>query len=324
MTGMKSYLLFIALTAAGFLSPGSMAFSAKISAINTSCFYSGEDCGGASTAILIEGMIEKGDAKKFSSLVWTKLFGERGPNTFPVILRSPGGSVYEAMEIGNLIRRLMLGTLAPISDVQNRPLCLELEAFPERRASCVCASACFLIYAAGAPRNAGYVLLHRPFVDQRDNARLSLDSSTKLMATTQKDVSDYLARMEIPREYVETMFSTPSNMGVPIEHSAMRDRIAGYPSAIQEWLMAKCRTTTYGQNIAAIEAGILGGGGDKFFNEWSRQDKARNACEEDALSAKRNAAAWDWGPELAPPEQAENLKAWGRIFKEADKQSGRN
>jgi hypothetical protein len=161
-------------------------------------------------------------------------------------------------------------------------------------------------------------------VDRRDNARLDLDTSTKLIAKMRNDVGAYLRRMEIPSEYVETMFATPSNMGVPIEHAAMRDRVAGYPKAIEEWLMAKCQTNTYGQNIAAMEAGIFGGGGENFFKGWSRRDRARDACERSALSAKRDAAEWEWGPELASPEQAENLRAWGRIFQEMDRKSGGN
>jgi hypothetical protein len=101
---------------------------------------------------------------------------------------------------------------------------------------------------------------------------------------------------------------------------------ADFPSqlSIQEWLMAKCRTNTYGQNVAAMEAGIFGGGGDAFLNEWSRQNSARNKCEINALGPKRSAAEFEWGPDLASPEQAESLRAWGRIFQQMDQQAGHN
>jgi hypothetical protein len=99
------------------------------------------------------------------------------------------------MEIGRLIRRLMLETMAPFP-VGGRPYCPEVATFPDKALSCVCASACFLIYAGGVPRNMAYVLLHRPYVDPLDNARLDVDTSSKVVGRMRDDVNAYLQYME--------------------------------------------------------------------------------------------------------------------------------
>ena len=215
----------------------------------------------------------------------------------------------------------MLETAAPFP-VDGRPYCPEVTTFPSRASSCVCASACFLIYAGGVPRNMAYVLLHRPYVDPLDNARLDVDMSSKVVSRMRDDVDSYLRQMEIPREFVDTMFATPSNRAVPIDHDAMRDRVAGYPSAIEEWLMAKCHITTFGQNAAQLEAVISADRGPEFLKEYERQDRARSACIEAALNPKREAAAAGWAKELGfPTIDREAVKAWSRIFELSEKNS---
>ncbi len=302
MTRIRLLLLGLVVLCGAYSLCGGKGFSAEITRINGSCFISGENCKDAPTAILIDGVIEKGDAKKFAEQVFQM---ERQQNSFQVLLRSPGGSVYEAMEIGGLIRRLMLDTFGPFP-TNGRPYCPEVDNFPGRARSCVCASACFLIYAGGVPRNMAYLLLHRPYVDPVANARLDVDKSATLVAKMRVDVGAYLRRMEVPRDYVETMFATPSNSAVPIDHDAMRDRIAGYPSAIEEWLMAQCRITTFGQNMAQFEAENAAGGGPEFLADFQRRDKARNACIEGALDPKRTAAAQVWSREFMQQRAAES------------------
>lgn len=114
--------------------------------------------------ILIEGEIVPGDARKFERVV-----RDIGRRVGTVVLRSPGGSVPDAMAIGRLVRKLMLETEGPGFSSENEEAACQPEG-GHPNAVCVCASACFLIYAGGFPRNVSYVLLHRPFVNPSANA----------------------------------------------------------------------------------------------------------------------------------------------------------
>jgi hypothetical protein len=275
--------------------------AASITAIRVNCSLDNEDCSKPPDAILIDGLIENGDAQKFIDTAY-KIGSKR--RIVQVSLRSPGGSVYEAMKIGHVVRKLLIDTFAPFpSKFSNRPYCPETKLFPARAASCVCASACFLIYAAGVPRNMAYVLLHRPYLDPSKNALLDLDSSLKVANQIRADVSSYLREMEVPDDYATIMFSTPSNNAIYIDYNSMRDRIAGYPAAIDEWLMAKCKVSSFGQEQARFDA-LNDGSHEKALEEIEQQRRARNLCISNALEGKRMTALVEWKQEYLQRRQS--------------------
>ena|SRR5208337_2624625 len=102
----------------------------------------------------IEGEIEPGDALKL-----LRTYEYCGQFTTGIIsLFSRGGDVEEAMKIGRLIRRLRLSTQAP-----ERSGSYKILASPADKANSICASACILVWVAGARRTGDLLILHRPY-----------------------------------------------------------------------------------------------------------------------------------------------------------------
>lgn len=287
--GMKSVNVVALLIAAVLISASQSAGAATIKEINSLCFYRNEKCGPPTDNILIDGTIESRDGDKFF-----KVLEDMNGRADTVILRSPGGSVGEALKIGRIVRRLLLETDAPdLYRLEKVSQCLEVDSFPQRAASCVCASACFLIYAAGVPRNVAFVYLHRPFVDPAVNGELELDDSIEAAAAIRGETAKYLKEMEVPDHFVNTMLSTPSDRVIVPSYEAMRDEIAGYPQALDEWLMAKCKTLSFAQNEAA-EDEMIERHDRNGLEEFRNQNRVRYRCILDALSPKREEAFSTW------------------------------
>jgi hypothetical protein len=70
---------------------------------------------------------------------------------------------------------------------------------------CVCASACFLIYVAGARRDRSYVGIHRSYLSESD---LGLEATSQLYSGLQKPIMNYLDDMGVPRRYADIMMRT--------------------------------------------------------------------------------------------------------------------
>ncbi len=154
---------------------------------------------------IIRGEIVEGDYQRFVAF-----YRENHPFLASVFLTSPGGDVYQAIEIGRLLRSYSIKAEAPThSDDGNN----ELEIFgfnickgPE----CICASACALIWF-GAPERVGAVGLHRP-----RNLNPSFGDLTSIEAehTYKKDlrlIVQYLEEMEVSQTFIEALRSTSSS-----------------------------------------------------------------------------------------------------------------
>lgn len=188
--------------------------------------------------VLIKGEITPGDSKKFADFIQLhQPFIER------ILLWSPGGSVSEALSIGRLVRKAMLETKAPHEIYLPPRGNGTLEGFAGhlkicRGQTCHCASACFLIWAAGIKRSGNAIGLHRPSIHSTEFADLSPDRAAGLYRLLNKDVDEYLTQMEVPRRFIEAMMD-PSSTEIRWldfdEGKSMED----VPS-ISEWLNAAC------------------------------------------------------------------------------------
>jgi hypothetical protein len=246
----------------------------------------GSDCEKKQTSILIDGLIENGDADKFISVLKLMPY-----SPLSVILRSPGGSITDALAIGRLVRRLLIPTEAPEQFENGVATCPEATTFPGRSDSCYCASACVLIWAAGVPRNIAYILLHRPYLDPTVNARLSLEESQEAEASLRNQVIQYLKDMSVPEKYATDMLSTPSDQTLFINRIQMRDRVAGYPASIDEWLMTKCKTTSFSGDSATFDALVndTSEEGRAKLVEFEKRGLDRLDCIDNALNPDRAA-----------------------------------
>jgi hypothetical protein len=187
----------------------------------------------------INGTIVAGDFERFHELVRRNL-----PFLEFVVLNSPGGDVGESLKIGRLIRKALVRTQAPSdqTDAQTGQGDLPFPRVPGRwickGTYCNCASACFLIWAAGIIREGNVLGLHRPTIQSTSFSSLPPDRASNLYLQLLADTAKYLNEMEIPHSLIEAMTNTSSgNMW----WLSLRDAQALYvPFSIDEWLRAAC------------------------------------------------------------------------------------
>ena len=184
----------------------------------------------------IEGEIQPGDARKVLSL-----YEYYGPAvTSNVYLWSPGGDVEEAIKIGRTIRRLRLETW--VTDRYLNQLDKSgVFPSPTNKENSLCASACVLIWAAGATRQGNVLVLHRPFIVPEDRSSVSdveFETAEKQLIET---VRGYLKEMEFPTYYIDKMIATSSQDGyIPTEKDFDDRPIDGTPPSIEEIILSKC------------------------------------------------------------------------------------
>jgi hypothetical protein len=189
---------------------------------------------------LIKGVIEPGDGAKFAAFLHAN-----HPFLSRIYLWSPGGSVEEAMKIGRLVRKGMLATkvaddflsvLPPGHGIlfggQAGALC--------QGSGCHCASACFLIWAAGIVREGNVLGLHRPSVQSTRFANLPPEQASASYRLVLAEMERYLAEMEVPRRFIELMTDTASNdvRWLDFNEGWSLKEVA----SIAEWITASCGT----------------------------------------------------------------------------------
>jgi hypothetical protein len=131
--------------------------------------------------LLAVGTIEPGTARRFAEEI-----GKRGSYVKTVVLRSPGGSVRDALEMGRLIRERKMGT--------------------EVEAGRYCASSCPLVFAGGVERRAGEkaaIGVHQVFAMTGDRAAANgMQDAQRVSAECQR----YLREMGVdPQVWVHAM-----------------------------------------------------------------------------------------------------------------------
>ena len=157
----------------------------------------------------LDGQISKGDYEKVVAFVSANF-----PNVIDFYLISPGGDVDEALKIGRLFRKQLIGT----SSVE------------------ICASSCALIWLGGIHRT-GLAGLHRPYrTDPMFKALSPADASTAYRQLLER-VTTYLEEMEVPKSIIETMVVTSSD---DIHWVYAGTDKLGRPPSIAEWEDATC------------------------------------------------------------------------------------
>jgi len=221
-----------------FLFAGNVAFAAQIRGIvdkSTNRIW-----------ISISGDIEPGDARKFKDLVLE--MRQSSEIIREVKLASNGGDVVEAMKIGEIIRDLFCTTMAP-HNYKYGITCsmhssnLEDKAHVEHiNRNCNCASACFLIWAAGVNRRGDVLGLHRPRFSKDYFKGLSAEEAKDKYRDLSNGVRAYLQKMDIPNHIIEKMFEYSSEEIFYLEpDTAYSLRLAPF---FEEWLIANCNPLT--------------------------------------------------------------------------------
>jgi hypothetical protein len=157
----------------------------------------------------LEGQISQVDYEKIETFLRAHF-----PNVDDFYLISPGGDVDEALKIGRLFRKQLIGT----SSVEG------------------CASSCALIWLGGIHRT-GRVGLHRPYrTDPMFKALSPADASIAYRQLLER-ITTYLDEMEVPKSIIETMVATSSD---DIHWVYAGTDKLGRPPSIAEWEDATC------------------------------------------------------------------------------------
>lgn len=206
----------------------------------------------------------------------------REPYTHVIKIGSPGGSIEAAVEIGRVIRSRFMTVwtydLAPekervcstkdaVETLRILELPINSTSIKERQEICrknvdcrignrCCVSACSLILAAGASRDARNVGLHRPSL--KDFSQKSYDDTRKVLLRGQLLIETYLKEMEVPRTVFEKMMEVPPDelllldwvsasalfAGLPADKELIERRYQrpdfGLAPSIYDWLKPKC------------------------------------------------------------------------------------
>ncbi len=120
-----------------------------------------------------------------------------------LVLRSPGGSVSEALKIGRMIRKYRLVVGAPSHPFGDFICNLEDDV---SGGNCTCASACALVWFGGVYRQ-GSVGVHRSFIVDEN---LSFTEYENGLEGSRMRISSFLSEMRIPKWVEDKMFETSS------------------------------------------------------------------------------------------------------------------
>jgi hypothetical protein len=201
----------------------------------------------------LRGNIEAGDYEKLQ-----KLIRNSWPRLLLVDIESNGGSVYEALKIGRLLRKYLITTTVPkhrcyVAKPGLPPLPpgaswsplptdnLFADLVPPPADSCICASACALIWFGGIERM-GTVGLHRPRTTDSDFANSPPDKAMALYRKVLSDIEGYLTEMETPRPVIDAMLATGSS---EIHWINARNDHLSRPPSYAEWEDAACQENPF-------------------------------------------------------------------------------
>lgn len=142
--------------------------------------------------IRMEGAITDGDAKKLSD--WIITHPAEYLVTGLIQLSSNGGSVLEAIRVADLVEKSGWTALVDYGDI--------------------CASSCFLIFAAAQSRiSVGQVIIHRPYFNKvAEDSREYLDQIEK-QGTAAVSLRNFLMAKGVSGKIIDTMMSLPSSQG---------------------------------------------------------------------------------------------------------------
>jgi len=201
---------------------------------------------------LLQGPIVRGDYEKVLAFVRQH---HRALNV--LYLHSTGGDVSEAIRIGRLVRKSLLNVWAPTRNgdhvYMTRPGWQPGQDIRDvcRGTSCVCASACALIWF-GSVNRYGQVGLHRPRITDPAYKGLPPADASVLYRRVLQDMTHYLEEMEVPRATIDTM-TTTSSAEITFVDADDRSNELEHPPSFVEWINANCGTFTAAERKIASE-----------------------------------------------------------------------
>ncbi len=181
--------------------------------------------------VIIEGEIAQGDYARLVAVL------DKGGGAIDrVSIFSNGGSVFEAMKIGALIRGLRLRTIAPNRFGLGGNACSGIA----NQKNCTCLSACVLVFAGGIHHYGNVLGVHRSYVGNDFHKYMRGSHGINANEQLSYTVSDYLKKMGFPQQFVDTMNATRSQDIRYLKEVDIRQFLTGYVPEFNELVSAKC------------------------------------------------------------------------------------
>ncbi|WP_323847449.1 ATP-dependent Clp protease proteolytic subunit [Microbulbifer magnicolonia] len=184
---------------------------------------------------ILKGEIAPGDANKLLSYL-----RDDRHSTVPAILRvnSPGGSVEEAIKIGEIVRDLMM------------TVHLNMDG--------VCYSACFFIYMFAHERNSalGKVGLHRTYFKKQYFSDLSFEKAQSVYQSAREKYGNILIDLGVPKHLIDKMYSQKSSDLYILSERELVDELGLKSEAFEEWIIASCGEMGAEENNDLWELGL--------------------------------------------------------------------
>jgi hypothetical protein len=192
-----------------------------------------------------------------------------------VFLASQGGNVFEALEIGYLIRRLQLSTDAPSRPPPTVRSSGSEVIHPSDLADpkhYQCTSACFLLYIAGVYRDfiwAGRLGIHHPQIERKPVGATEKDISIAMVDMRNK-LKRYFEDMNVPNKYLDLMYSVPPNEVRWVTQSEFNADLKGYIPEVQALLAAKCNARRGAEDSNEVHRCIAQVKTERRVEAWRR------------------------------------------------------
>ena len=233
---------------------------------------------------LLVGPIAPGDYEKVLAF-----YRRNHPFLSGFTIVSGGGNVLEAIKIGRLFRKYLIGTSAALRIPQSfgdifSVVGARLECEGEK---CACASACALIWFGGVDRF-GSAGLHRPRTNDPEFKSSSPAAATALYRQVLTAIRDYMDEMEVPKPLIESMIATGS---ADIRWVNADDDLRRPPS-FAEWQDASCGSITVKDQQLARDLGIreknLTARERDALDQLKKQQSEVSRCRIDLVSSNRD------------------------------------
>lgn len=175
--------------------------------------------------VVLSGEIKSGDYKRFESMYLKPLGGPQDMfvafwMASPIYLDSKGGSLDEALKIAELINRLSMTVVV--------------------EESAICASACSLLFMAGATRVAnGRIGLHRIYFNPSYYRNMPMPKARQLYEKNEEAFKERMLKYGLPQYLFERMMRTASDSIYWLTPTDI-ENIGYWPPYMEERMIAKC------------------------------------------------------------------------------------
>jgi hypothetical protein len=243
--------------------------------------------GAISCNFYIIGDIVPGDSEAFRDSVLKAFEAGCSPDLLDIF--SNGGDLQAAINIGRQVSVLTMYTRAPEAggyraarawgcNIKGTVVSIYDQTTKRGDPNCICASACFFVWAGGAKRLGNVVIIHRPYFDAKIYSGLSVSEARERFQNLTRAAREYLLSVDVPDAMIARMMAISSRAGSFLQEQEIRElRMRRF---YDELLIANCGVSETEVEAAADEAtkGIQGKTAMEYFVRRLEASKAYLSC----------------------------------------------